>query len=81
MKALSCLSDPLCKSSLYKRMDILITGTSRNDQSALVQILPDPFQSLYNIVSVLLRKDSLLCQHLYMSNASSDILTVKFLIK
>ena len=62
-------------------MDILITGISRNRQFFAVQILKDAFKPLYHTVPVLLREDALLCQHLYMGNAASDILAVKFLVK
>ena len=81
VKTLSSLSNTLRKSSLHKRMDVFITGIRRNGQCSLIQIPADALQPFDDIISVLFRKNSLLCQHLYMGNAASDILTVKFLVK
>ena len=79
MEPLSCFADALGQARLHKAVDILVFMVDRKPSG--FYILPDGTKPAQDVLLVLLRQDSLLCQHGNMCLAALYVLKKESFIK
>ena len=79
MQLLSCIPDPVDQICLYKTVDIFVFLC--NLKLSALYIPADAFQSVQNLLLLIVCQDSLLCKHHNMRLAALDILLIKSFIK
>ena len=79
MQLLSCIPDPVDQICLYKTVDIFVFLC--NLKLSALYIPADAFQSVQNLLLLIVCQDPLLCKHHNMCLAALDILLIKSFIK
>ena len=79
MQLLPCIPDPVDQICLYKTVDIFVFLC--NLKLSTLYIPADAFQSVQNLLLLIVCQDPLLCKHHNMRLAALDILLIKSFIK